>query len=758
MSPFVPMLSITGNPTKEELENHLGNFLKNGIDQFMIYARTGLGVEYMSEDWYKICRYCIDFARENKMKVWLYDEYNWPSGSCQNRVAHMNDGYIASRFVYNNGVVSVVKMDIDEANMALEPFSVDVLNEDAIKCFIKLTHEQYYEWFGDDFGTTIVGVYSDEPSFHYSVSADNQLPYYSGIETDYSIACGRNIFDDLRGFFEGKPSQEFMLNYCELLSDKFHKTFFKTIGEWCDKHNIIFTGHLVADDSVCGTVNATGNPFLCLSEMQMPGCDDIFSSIEAKTDLVYSQMEYIKNKTGRSTMAELFALGECSMSFSKMKQILWYAAIYGIDNYFILSLFDARANFIKDNYFFSFTPDMPNFCGVSELIKTAEQAKEYANKKPFAEIAVRYPLYEAYKNFDDKSGEIDNKLYSLTDSLIIKQLPWKMIAHDDLSDCKITVSIIDGKYVIEEDNSEFEKIDDCIEAILRDYKYKIYVTENGQLADNIHLKQYEDGSFVVLDRNNAVCEDRNLVINYAGICKNFVLNGFGIYTDKSDLSNWETVDTITNFTISKSNVNLIRPKFIDGISEVTFENDSEIFFNIRNHPEKCIVYLDDELISTPYETDNLTGCFNRLYSKSEKIIVKKGLHKLICKEPDKDFLPITVIETKNTDNGFYDKLFVDFTLKLDDADKYAIKCDNSLLVSQMYIDGKLIDTTAFAPFIHKIPAAYNGKSVSVRLVFYSSFAPIFGTVTDPKISWGRRISNPESLEVKNFILIKSSDL
>ena len=68
----------------------MDDFKNVGIEQFMIYARSGLELEYMGEEWLNVCGYIIEYAAENGMSVWLYDDYNWPSGRCGGQVVSQN--------------------------------------------------------------------------------------------------------------------------------------------------------------------------------------------------------------------------------------------------------------------------------------------------------------------------------------------------------------------------------------------------------------------------------------------------------------------------------------------------------------------------------------------------------------------------------------------------------------------------------------------------------------------------------------------
>ena len=43
------------------------------------------------------------------------------------------------------------------------PPAGDILNPDAVACFLRLTHDRYYEHLAEFFGTTIIAMFTDEP-------------------------------------------------------------------------------------------------------------------------------------------------------------------------------------------------------------------------------------------------------------------------------------------------------------------------------------------------------------------------------------------------------------------------------------------------------------------------------------------------------------------------------------------------------------------------------------------------------------------
>src|SRR5688500_13243799 len=65
-----------------------------GIGGFVIHARVGLGVAYLSDQWFDRCKLVIEEAEQRRMKVWIYDEDNWPSGYAGGRVLARDPSFV----------------------------------------------------------------------------------------------------------------------------------------------------------------------------------------------------------------------------------------------------------------------------------------------------------------------------------------------------------------------------------------------------------------------------------------------------------------------------------------------------------------------------------------------------------------------------------------------------------------------------------------------------------------------------------------
>ena len=156
--PLIPMAAITGAPSREFLFERLKKWKSVGVSQFMIYPRSGLELEYMSEAWLDRCEWiCEDAAALGFTSIWIYDEKNWPSGTCDGAVLRENPDFAIQALCIKETSQGEYEILIRRGDRM-----ADLFNPDAVNAFIRLTHERYEKRLGRYFGSLIKGFFSDE--------------------------------------------------------------------------------------------------------------------------------------------------------------------------------------------------------------------------------------------------------------------------------------------------------------------------------------------------------------------------------------------------------------------------------------------------------------------------------------------------------------------------------------------------------------------------------------------------------------------
>ena len=179
--------------SEAEIRRQIREFHAKGICGFIIHPRIGLpeSIRYMSETWLYFVRFAVMEAKSLGMKVMLYDEAMYPSGSCHGEVVGTNPDFASKCLVmreeegcfagetflaevtrdgkvyrfsesFSKGTIRGIHFGEDDGE-ANAPPSADLLNPDAVSCFIRLTHQRYFDFLGDEFGKTVVAIFTDEP-------------------------------------------------------------------------------------------------------------------------------------------------------------------------------------------------------------------------------------------------------------------------------------------------------------------------------------------------------------------------------------------------------------------------------------------------------------------------------------------------------------------------------------------------------------------------------------------------------------------
>lgn len=755
MSPLILMFALNGVPSKNELEKCMKGFKDNKIDRFMLYPRDGCEVEYLSEDWWNLCSFCIDFAKEHGMKVWINDEYNYPSGTCKNRIFEENKNYYAKNIYVSSSGVEIGVSDKKTA---------DYLNPDVTDCFIKLTHEEYYKRFGEYFGNVIEGFYTDEPSFRYSYyTSQRQFPYYEGLFEEYHDAFGRNFCDDLIEFSKDNSRSDFLTDYFKLIGKRFKESYLERIKKWCEMHGVIFTGHLFEDDSIINSILSNGDIFSCLDSFSMPGIDEIFGKIgNSKTDISLSILQNTVMKNKCDAMAEIFALAPCSFSFAKRRRFIWYASSFGVSRFFLaVAHANAKGNIKKPFYFNNFTNSSPDFEGMRILSDDAEKALKFAKKRQIFKVALRFPFKSSLKSFFENCGQsAENDILSLISRLNNFQIPWRIVREDE----KCDEFVLTGN--------------DVSDSFLESLLLPLYVFEkDGQRAKNLIVKCYDDNSFIVINLDD---RKRELCLLKDGEKTDFTLCANGVFT--GEVSNFKTYKPVmNNMRIEYPYENIFRAITIGNESfRFVCRNDLEVSLHKREFGEEISFLLDGKNVDCNCHCTLLGDCFNQLYKSSKRICLKKGEHIIKVRGRDYTYLPAVLIsgdfEIFNNEIGkrsavldfsqkhsFFKRADIVFDTKIINSknDLY-LSFDDTEKYCKLYIDKTLISDCAFAPYRFKIPNSLTGKNVNIKIEIYSSYAPLFGDLCEyeknfeirPEWTKNADLCTLEDTELKNIVILE----
>lgn len=376
-----PFWSWNGLLDEKELLRQIDVIKEMGFGGYFMHSRTGLETEYLGEEWFDLINKCADYGQKEDLESWLYDEDRWPSGSAggmvtkeeKYRAMFMEMNYLTKEvwesYKRDENTVAVFALTLadgifsgkrelkdgealQEGETAVEfrtRYSVcndnyngycyvNTMNKEAVEKYIELTHEKYKEKCGDRLGKEILGIFTDEPHrgavfSNFAEGEKNAAPYTPGMFEEFEKRFGYSLRDNLPELFLRKEEGELSKvtrDYFELCQELFIECFAIPIYEWCKENHLIFTGHVLHEDSLCCQAVMQGSLMRFYEYMEYPGIDLL--SEGNKCYWVAKQIESTARQLNKEwVLSELYGCTGWQMNFESYKNIGDWQALFGVN-------------------------------------------------------------------------------------------------------------------------------------------------------------------------------------------------------------------------------------------------------------------------------------------------------------------------------------------------------------------------------------------------------------------------------------------
>jgi len=298
---------------------------------------------YLTEEGMKATKRFCDQAKTMGMDLWLYDEEGYPSGnagdlviqedpSWESMALYLKDsivtgGYIA--FLMPPGVPEMIVafpvkdgvpdfqhphdlMDLYDGSrlewrapsgewniFAVTKYRLYEGYQAAIKggakvganypslmmrevtdAFIRITHEKYADYMGQDLGEYFTSTFTDEPSsmavqFHTYAYNHAVVPWQEVLSEEMDRRFGYRPEEKLVELYfdDGPRGQRVRYQYFQTVGDLMTSNYFTPIKEWCEEHNFMSGGHLLLEETMIAHAPLYGNIMQCFRAMHAPGID-----------------------------------------------------------------------------------------------------------------------------------------------------------------------------------------------------------------------------------------------------------------------------------------------------------------------------------------------------------------------------------------------------------------------------------------------------------------------------------------------------
>ncbi len=391
-----PFWSWNGELREDEVRRQINIMRQMGLGGYFMHSRAGLITEYLGEDWFDLINAGADEGERIGMEAWLYDEDRWPSGSAGGMVTadpryrmksivlceQSPAGFVRTEDMLYCFAARIDGVDMwgyrpigdgDDAQAVCETLSketdgkpgnirilsfsivpdkpnsnyngntyIDTMSRAAVDRFIEMTHEQYKEKCGARLGTSIKGIFTDEPHRGHAmddlrVAEDGTLTcsmcWTDDFFAEFTSRYGYRAEDVLPQLFYRPMGERFApvkLHWFDLADNLFLERFAKPINDWCIANSIDFTGHVLHEDSLTNQTVPHGSLMRFYEYMGAPGVD-VLTEFN-RCYWIVKQLSSAARQLGKKwLLSELYGCTGWQFDFKGHKAVGDWQALFGIN-------------------------------------------------------------------------------------------------------------------------------------------------------------------------------------------------------------------------------------------------------------------------------------------------------------------------------------------------------------------------------------------------------------------------------------------
>jgi hypothetical protein len=392
-----PLFWLHGDDTKERLEMYVGKVAEGGNGCFTAESRPHN--DWLGEGWYRDLAICLEAAKKNDLKMWIFDEKWWPSGEVAGKVPQQYGskrmaaaatgvtgpkrftaaGYGGPDFiaalagkVTAGGVDGASLVDLSpsirdgaldwavpegewkvmrftwEPRKSGERYLVDGASRDSVDWYLRTVYQPHFDRFKEDFGKSIVGFFYDEPETHGDWGAE-VMKVLAERKVDWKRALVAWKFQ-----LAGEEQAAARYQYQDALAEAWGRTLYGGITRWCHEHGVRSIGHFLEHGSCYLNQDlCAGNMFQLMRYSDMGALDAVFAqfvwgkrqtsdSPVWQTPKMGSSITHAYGKPDDVTMVEIFGARGQDLTYPEMKWWADHMQVSGV-NFLIPHSFNPRS-------------------------------------------------------------------------------------------------------------------------------------------------------------------------------------------------------------------------------------------------------------------------------------------------------------------------------------------------------------------------------------------------------------------------------
>ena len=495
---MAPFWFLNDGLDPRELERQLEEMYSKGVYECVAHARKGMSVRYLSEEWFDRISVILNKAQKLGMRIWIYDEDNWPSGYAGGKVT---DGalQLAAHCLSMEKIIPVLRKPISVEKIPDKPivkiiavhnnqefFDItdipdwitdelqyevfvfrtelcghrpaysdlpyaDLLNREATEKFIAVTHAEYKKRFPNHWGSTIKGFFTDEPGFYqnyiYQAHNLNTIPWtekfsgYFAQKKGYDISlylC--SIWDDM-----GELSHKTRRDFFEVMCGLYNESYFKPLKDFLSDDGLLLIGHLHMEEHFENTVPMEFDFFSDMRYLDYAGIDRIDRGRRRVTEKLGASAMHLQGK--KFCFSESMGCFGWGLTAEEIKSEIDWQYVRGINKLVPHAFFSSIEGFRKNEC-------PPSFFYQNTFWKYFDRISSYVSRLSFAlseglfsaRVLVYYPIkscWQEYRPLDTYTiRKIDESFIELSVFLLENQ-----IDYDYLPDEYISTDSVEGSRI-----------------------------------------------------------------------------------------------------------------------------------------------------------------------------------------------------------------------------------------------------------------------------------------------------------------------
>ncbi len=337
---------------------------------------------------------------------------------------------------------------------------IDTFNKEATLKFIELTHEKYKEAIGEEFGKTVKGVFTDEVCLASPFSlTEKRLPWSDHFAKKFKELKGYDLEPELFCLFNECDDPHVLKvrnDYFNAAKEIYLESFMKPMYDWCDKNNLLFTGHFDGEESFIWNLLQSGDMLTSFKYMHIPGIDSIVSGVRI-VDKNYDSAGKVLNSVAKHynrdrALCETYTCSGWDMRFDTMKRVANRLFTLGINMIHYMGATYSYDSYVK-NIEIGGTPSFgynnPMWCHFHKLndydasVQAVSAMAKGGSKALFMTPLVETKsIFEGHKNFfhshkpDYKISNLDEIYWLCSTGFMKLGIDLDFVSEDDANNIK----------------------------------------------------------------------------------------------------------------------------------------------------------------------------------------------------------------------------------------------------------------------------------------------------------------------------------